>query len=324
MFSALVRVVTERPVATIAVVCALALVGLVGALQLQASDSTSSLLGGSSSAAKATDRFHREFGDEAVRILVAGPLDRTLLVQGKQRRLISLEGCLSGRLPDAAFQTPQPPAKPLPAVCRAIKDEHATRSVYGPGTFVNTSALEISKGFTREKAAADARGKAAADAARKLAKARGYPPARQEQLAREAMKLAQVQFQRTILRLAVRYGISSIPSAYNQEFVSQLVFDPSRGASVPKPRFAYLFPSTQGAIIHIRLEPDLSDAERDRALDNIRKATADPLFRMDSGQRYVVTGVPAFAQAAATAAQSSIYVLLAAAVLVMAATLLVV
>src|SRR3954454_25328869 len=117
MFSALVRVVTERPVATIAVVCALALVGLVGALQLQASDSTSSLLGGSSSAAKATDRFHREFGDEAVRILVAGPLDRTLLVQSNMRSVLSLEGVLSGRLPKAPFQTRQRPDKPWPAVC---------------------------------------------------------------------------------------------------------------------------------------------------------------------------------------------------------------
>src|SRR3954471_13522187 len=108
MFSALVRVVTERPVATIAVVCALALVGLVGALQLQASDSTSSLLGGSSDAAKATDRFHRQFGDEAVRVLVAGNLERTLLVPENMGRLIALEGCLAGKVPESAYH-PKPP-----------------------------------------------------------------------------------------------------------------------------------------------------------------------------------------------------------------------
>src|SRR4051794_10565449 len=189
MLAALMRAVTERPVATIAVVGALAFGGLAASFTLQASDSTSSLLGGSSGAAKATDRFHEEFGDEAVRVLVSGPLERTLLVPENMRKLIALEGCLSGRLPDAAFRTPKPPAKPLPSVCRDIKDQHATRSVYGPGTFVNTSALEIGKGFEREKAAADARGRAAAEAARKLAKARGYPPARQERLARGALKL---------------------------------------------------------------------------------------------------------------------------------------
>src|SRR3954471_4033094 len=212
MFAALVRAVTERPVATIAIVAVLALGGLAASLTLQASDSTSSLLGGSSGAAKGTERFHQDLGDEAVRVLVAGPLERTLLVPENMRRLIALEGCLSGRLPDAAFETPKPPAKPLPRVCHDIRDQHATRSVYGPGTFVNTSALEIGKGFQREKAAADEQGRAAADAARKLAKRRGYPPARQEELAREAMKLAQVQFQRKILGLAIRYGISSVPS----------------------------------------------------------------------------------------------------------------
>src|SRR3954464_1002869 len=120
MFAALVRAVTERPVATIAIVAVLALGGLAASLTLQASDSTSSLLGGSSGAAKATDRFHQQFGDEAVRVLVTGRLEGTLLKPDNMRRLIALEGCLSGRLPDQAFKRPQPPAKPLPAVCRAI------------------------------------------------------------------------------------------------------------------------------------------------------------------------------------------------------------
>src|SRR5919199_1626213 len=112
MFARLVRVATERPVATIAVVCVLALGGLAVALGLQASDSTSSLLGGGSRAAKATDRFHRQFGDEAVRVLVAGPLERTLLVPDNMGKLIALEGCLSARVPrgteKAAAQLPRP------------------------------------------------------------------------------------------------------------------------------------------------------------------------------------------------------------------------
>jgi uncharacterized protein len=110
----------------------------------------------------------------------------------------------------------------------------------------------------------------------------------------------------------------------NTEFVSQLVFDPARGVNQPKARFAYLFPSSKAAVIHIRLKPDLSDSERDRALDAIRGAVKADVFKMNAGQRYVVTGVPAFAQGAASAAQSSIYVLLAAAVVVMAITLLLV
>ena len=313
----MIRVVTGRPVATIAVVCALALGGLVLALQLDTSDSTESLIGGGSDAAEATARFHEQFGDEAVRVLVAGPLERTLLVPESMGKLIALEGCLSGRVPDQSLD-------PLPPECRAIKEVGAVRSVYGPGTFVNTSANEIANGFQEQRNAAREQGRQAAANARELAKRRGWSKERQEAAAQAAMRAAEQDFQRRILQLGIRYGITSIPSAYSQDFVSQLVFDPALGPNQPKPRFAYLFPSSEGAVIHVRLEPDLASDERDRLLGLIREATADPFFAMQDDQRYVVTGVPAFAQGAATAAQDSIYVLLAAAIVVMALTLLLV
>ncbi|MEA2428771.1 MAG: uncharacterized protein QOF37_2399, partial [Thermoleophilaceae bacterium] len=303
-------------------VVALALGGLVAALGLTASDSVSSLLGGSSDAAQATDRFHRQFGDEAVRVLVAGRLERTLLVPENMRSLIALEGCLAARIPPGAQARAAFNALPRP--CHDLEKLHAVQSVYGPGTFVNTSANEIADGFQTQQAAATSRGQAAAKAARQLALKRGYSKKRADKLASDAMNLAQLAFQREVLLLATRYGISSIPSAGNQAFVSQLVFDPARGVNQPKARFAYLFPSSGAAVIHIRLKPDLSDQQRDRALSGIRAAVADKLFHMRDGQHYVVTGVPAFAQGAASAAQSSIYVLLAAAVLVMAATLMLV
>jgi predicted RND superfamily exporter protein len=325
-FSRAVRVVTERPIATIAVVCALALGGLALALQLDTSDSTESLVGGSD-AARATEQFHRDFGDEAVRVLVAGDLTQTLLVPSNMATLITLEGCLSGREPE-----PPPPgqqAPKLPAVCREIREQDVTRSVYGPGTFVLTSASEIANGFNQQKDAALAQGRQAAENARQLAKQRGWSKARQDAVAREVMVQAQRDFQREILSLGIRYGLSGIPSPYRQDFVSQLVFDASRGANEPKARFAYLFPSSKAAVIHVRLEPGLSSSERDRAVGLIRSAARDSLFKLETGSgtephRYVVTGVPAFAQGAASAAQSSIYVLLGAAVLVMALTLLVV
>jgi predicted RND superfamily exporter protein len=309
-------------VATICVVVALAVGGLVAALGLQASDSTSSLLGGSSSTAKATDRFHEQFGDEAVRVLVAGPLERTLLVPNNMLRLIALEGCLSGRVPTNA--TAKQFFAKLPQPCHDLERTRVVRSVYGPGTFINTSANEIADGFTQQQRAASQQGDQAANAARKLAEKRGYSKARANKLAADARKLAGLQFQRQILLLATRYGISSIPSATNSEFVSQLVFDPSRGVNQPKAKFAYLFPGSDAAVIHVRLQPGLSDARRDRALDDIRAAVRDSKFRMQDHQRYVVTGVPAFAQGAASAAQSSIYILLIAAVVVMAITLLLV
>ena len=63
------------------------------------------------------------------------------------------------------------------------------------------------------------------------------------------------------------------PTRIDPGFVSTVVFDPSRGADVPKARFAYLFPNRQSALIQVRLRPGLSDAERRRAIRLIEQAT---------------------------------------------------
>ena len=60
----------------------------------------------------------------------------------------------------------------------------------------------------------------------------------------------------------MRFGLSSVPALNNPEFVLQLVFEPSLGAEVPKPRFAYLFPHSDAAVIQARLRPGLSADER--------------------------------------------------------------
>src|SRR3954463_1704725 len=95
------RTVTDHPVATISVVVALALAGVVLALQLEPSASTDSLVGQSSEAAQATKRFHDQFGDEAIVVLIKGDLQRTVLTSDLGR-LVSLEGCLSGNVPKSA------------------------------------------------------------------------------------------------------------------------------------------------------------------------------------------------------------------------------
>ena len=78
-FGHVARTVTERPLATIAVVVALALVGVGLALQLEPSANTDSLVSRSSPAAQATQRFHDQFGDESIVVLVKGRLERTML-----------------------------------------------------------------------------------------------------------------------------------------------------------------------------------------------------------------------------------------------------
>ena len=113
-----------------------------------------------------------------------------------------------------------------------------------------------------------------------------------------------------------------MPQINDPTFVSTLVFDRTAGAAgVPKSRFAYLFPSKNAALIQIRLRPDLTDAEQARAIDLIRTATGEKVFKPKEGARYIVTGVPVVAEGLADAIQRAIFVLLGAALVLMAATL---
>src|SRR3954452_15533157 len=89
-------------------------------------------------------------------------------------------------------------------------------------------------------------------------------------------------------------------------------------------RFAYLFSRTQAALILIRLNPDLSDQQRESAIKLIRDAVNDDKYKLQNGQRYVVTGVPVVVDSLASEVQKSIFILLGAALLVMAATLMLV
>ena len=49
---------------------------------------------------------------------------------------------------------------------------------------------------------------------------------------------------RDLLALNLKYGlgVDRAPRLDDPDFVSTLVFDPGRGATTPKARFAYLFP----------------------------------------------------------------------------------
>ena len=315
-FGRVVRGVTRRPVLVLAVTAALALGGAALALRLEPSTATETLVDRGSPTFEATERFKRDFGDEAVLVLVRGELTRTVLT-ADLGRVLRLEGCLSGNVPD----TPQGLGN-LPRVCREIAELRPAKVVYGPGTFINTAANQIAGEFTKRQRATRRRATRAARAARKLSQRRGDPPAEQERLARAASDAVNAQFQSAVLRLALRYGLTDVPRIDSPDFVSTLVFDSGAGEpGTPKSRFAYLFPSKNSALIQVRMRPDLTDAERRRAIGLIEEATSQRVFKPREGARYVVTGVPVVAERLADAVQRSIFVLLGAALLVMAATL---
>ncbi len=128
------------------------------------------------------------------------------------------------------------------------------------------------------------------------------------------------------------------PRLDNPEFVATVVFDLSRARGTPKARLAYLFPNSRSAQIVVRLRPDLSEAERHRAIELIEAAVDDTTPRKAcaeqrasrrpasscEGGSYVVSGAPVVVDGVARALKDALLVLFAVAVVVMALTLLLV
>ena len=308
------RGVTRRPLLVLALTAVLALGGAALALRLEPSAATSTLVDPGSESYRANERFKQDFGDDAVLVMVQGELSRTVLTEDLSR-VLALEGCLSGNAPERGL-------KELPAVCRELAALKPAKAVYGPGTFINTAAVQIADQFTARQRASGAQADRAARAARRLSARRGDPPAEQRRLAAAARQAVEAQFIQQVLQLGLRYGLTDIPRINDPNFVSTLVFDSDAlQAGTPKSRFAYLFPSRNAALIQIRMRPGLSESERTRAIALIEEAAAQKAFRPREGARYIVTGVPVVTEGLADAVQDSIFVLLAAAVLLMGATL---
>jgi hydrophobe/amphiphile efflux-3 (HAE3) family protein len=313
-----VAAAVRRPVVVVAGTVLLAVGGGLLALGLRPSAGTDTLVDRTSASFRATDDLHQSFGDDAVLILVREDLGR-LMLSSDLGRLLALEGCISGNIPAGA----RPPAGPK-GPCAALGRDKPIRVVYGPGTFAHQASQEIAKEFLAKQRQEAAREKRAAGAARGLAKARGMSRKAQERLAEQARTLVRAEFVRNTLRLALAYGIRDVPRIDDPRFVSQLVFDPSRGATTPKARFSYILPNSRSALIQVRMRPELTDAERGRTIELIREATRLPEFRLKFGGTYTVTGAPVVVADVTRAISRAIVSMLVAALLVMAATLLLV
>jgi hydrophobe/amphiphile efflux-3 (HAE3) family protein len=317
----IVRAAVRRPGLVAALTALLALAGGALALGLKPDTGVDTLVSRNSDTFRATEQYRERFGEDAIVVLVREPLPQ-LVLTSDLGRLLGLEGCLSGNLPREVRSPPGGPNGPCARLARGR--DRPVQVVYGPGTFVNESVRQIQEQFGAQQAAQAEREKRAMTAARKLAKAQGRSGAERRRLAEQARQLVRAEYFRNTLRLALNYGIRSLPRLNDPDFVSQLVFDPRRGVSVPKARFAYLFPTARSALVQVRLRPGLSEAQRDRTIALVREATQLPEFRLTNGNgRYTVTGAPVVLSALTDEVSSSILVLLVAALIVMALTLLV-
>jgi len=191
-------------------------------------------------------------------------------------------------------------AKPLPGACTELAAMEPVSFLAGPATFLNEAVVQID-----------------------------------EQLERLSKNLPADQFNEYLLQVASKYGITSLPSIENEEFIATVVFDLAKARGTPKARLAYLFPNSKSAQIVIRLKPGITEAERRRAIGLIEDAVAEttprkacgtggkaePCFVLQGGE-YVVTGAPVVVDAIARALKDALLLLFGVAVAVMALVLL--
>ena len=306
----------RRPLLTIVLLCALGIGCAVAALGLRPTAATSTLVGSSSSTYKETQRFYKSFGEEPIEVLVKGNV-RKLVLSTDIVRLAGMEGCLSGTVPAAGLVQEGGASGP----CGRLDRAKTVKAVFGPGTFLTEATSQIDSTLTARSAQAQAEAKKASTTVYHEAIARGLEPAQASSLAAEASKATLAGFAAEISALAIRYGLHSVPSLENHEFVSSVVFDPSKPAGTPKQRFAYLFPSPDAALVTVRLKAGLSEAQRSHTIALIRDATGMSQWRLENGGSYLVTGEPVIVADVTSSISHAIELLLVAVLLVMALVL---
>jgi len=277
--------VTHPAAAIAAVVSVVAIVGVVGGLRLSPDAGTDKLVDDDSAAFVGTDRFRERFGDDAIVILAEGDL-RELLLTRDSHRLLGLEACLAGRVDRSAVAATD--------VCSRIAALGATRVVFGPATFLSEAAARSNEAILRQ-----------------VQSLKDASPAERQRLLRQFLSSG-------LSPAAVLAGLS----IDNPQFVSSIVFDRTKPGAPPKSKFGYLFPSDRGALISIRLEPDLDEADRREAIGLIRTAVGDERFALRHGS-YEISGIPVVAQGLADELGGQIALLFAVALVVMAAVLMI-
>jgi hydrophobe/amphiphile efflux-3 (HAE3) family protein len=329
----LIDLSTRRPVLTLAITVVLALGGAAIALSLRPDTSPGTLVSGSSASYQATADEQRHFGADAVVILVREPL--TELVETKDLATITqLEACLAGQVvvANSTLQsfTPapagsQPPYGGWGSPCGKLMKMRPVRVVYGPGTFLNQAVAAVNQGVHTIESNAQQAVANAERAAYQLSLSKGLSRKQALTDASAAGQLAQQQQGEQLAQMYLDSGIKATTLAIDDaEFISNIVFDQSRGVNQPKARFAYLFPTANSAIIQVRLKAWLSSSQQAAAISLIRQAVKMPMFASAYGGTYMVSGEPVVVADLASKLTHSIVGLLIAALLVMAATLLIV
>jgi predicted RND superfamily exporter protein len=331
IFERVVRAVARRPLAALLVVLLLAIGGGLLALRLKPSIGMGTFIGSSSSSYQATIDNQRHFGSDAIVVLIREPL--TDLVETRELGTVSfLEACLAGKVVARNLQLGAYTEAPRGAIpyggwsspCGKLMAEQPVKAVYGPATFLNHAVVAVNEAIgAMSRSAQQAIATAEHDAYR-LALGEHKSPQQARRLAQAAGALAEEQQLQQAEQLAFHSGLTSTPRIDNPQFISQVVFDPTRGVGQPKARFSYLFPTSRSALIQVRLKESLTPAQQTQAIFWIRQAVRMRVFRLGHGGSYVVTGAPVVLSDLSSTLTSSIAALLLVALAVMGLALVLV
>jgi hydrophobe/amphiphile efflux-3 (HAE3) family protein len=300
----------------IAVAIVLGLGGAALALRLRPTAATNTFVSSSSPEYQATQRFYRSFGEEPIAVLVKGNLQQ-LVLSSDIERLAGLEGCLSGNVPTSALASEGGVNGP----CGQFARLETVKVVFGPGTFLSEAAERSDELLSDETRQAEAQAKQAERVVYRAAIARGLPVSEARTLGQQANKVTIGRFQESLVKLALEYGLTAKPSIEDANFVSDVVFDSTKVAGTPKSRFAFLFPSSDAALVSVRMKAGLSEEARNRTIALVRQAVKMPQWHLTHGETYLVTGEPVIVSDLTASISHSIELLLIAVLLAMAATL---
>jgi hydrophobe/amphiphile efflux-3 (HAE3) family protein len=283
-----------RHARAVLVACLLLAVGAgAGATRIPTDAGVSTLVDTDTGSYRATQQVRETFGEEPVVVLVKGDLQRLILTENIFR-LLRLEGCLSGKVPQGA--------KPLPGPCTELAELDPVEFLSGPGTFLNEAVVQIDRQL------------------RRLAKHVPAERLREYLLAvatrygiTSAPSVDNEEFVATVVfDLSRARGTPKARLSY--------LFPNSRSAQIVIRLKPDLGEAERRHAIEL-IEAAVADTTPRKACAEADKPA--PCFELDGGS-YVVSGVPVVVDGLAQALKQALLVLLAVALVVMAATLLLV
>ncbi len=117
-----------------------ALAAGVAATRLPTDAGAGTLVDSGTESYRATQQVREAFGEEPVVVLAEGDLQQ-LVLTSNLGRLLRLEGCLSGRVPQGV--------EPIPGPCTELARFRPVELLSGPATFLNEATIQVQRQLSR-------------------------------------------------------------------------------------------------------------------------------------------------------------------------------